>query len=136
MEVMDSRFFLVPALKNSATGDTIPQKNHYLCYDALGEPLNIQVRLEDQFDSTFVVILEPVYFCNPCVKELLDTGDIYPIVDSLAHLIVYHVDNTTPYSIRATALDQFGFWDLTLYENFFLIVPALKNEVLYPTLDE
>jgi hypothetical protein len=132
LEVRDSRFLLTPALKYPEAGDTIPEKNHYLCYDAVGEPLDIDVHLVDQFDSTFVVILQPEYFCNPCVKELLDSGIIYPIVDPLAHLIVYRIDNPHQYDIFATMLDQFGFWQMNLWDNFYLVVPALKNSVQIP----
>jgi hypothetical protein len=135
LQVRNSTHFLVPAVKNPAAGDTIPVKNHYLCYEAIGDTLHIIVRLRDQFDDTQVIILTPEYFCNPCVKEVLDTGDIYPIVDDLAHLIIYRVDNTISYQINASVLDQFGFWDLTLFENFYLIVPALKDDYFFPTSD-
>jgi hypothetical protein len=132
LQVTDSRFLLTPAVKFPEANDTIPEKNHYLCYEAIGHGLDIDVLLVDQFDSTYVVILVPEYFCNPCVKELLDSGTIYPIVDPLAHLIIYRIDNPNQYDIFINALDQFGYWEFRLNENLYLAVPALKNSVQFP----
>jgi hypothetical protein len=128
LQVMDSRYLLVPALKNQPAGMDLPIKNHYLCYEAIGDPLQITVTLVDQFDSTSVVILHPEYFCNPCLKEMIQSGEIYPVVDTLAHMIVYRVDNRIPYQIVALFQDQFGEYDLFLADNWYLCVPALKEE--------
>jgi hypothetical protein len=125
--VLNPRYLLLPALKNSASGDEIPQKNHYLCYEALGDTMNITVTLTDQFDSSFVFVLRPAYFCNPCEKEI-PGGIIYPVIDSLAHFTVYRIQNPNTYNIPVSVLDQFGFWlDIFLGENYYLCVPAQKH---------
>jgi len=125
--VGDARYLLNPAVKNDITVP-LPELNHYKCYEAWGDTiLNIQVQLVDQFDSTYVLILEPAYFCNPCEKETMD-GTVYPIVDDLAHLTVYRVLNPEPYNIQALVKDQFMEGFLTLGENLYLCLPSLKEE--------
>jgi hypothetical protein len=124
--VRDPRYLLLPALKYAASGDPIPVKNHYLCYEAQGDTMNITVMLTDQFDSSLVFVLEPAYFCNPCEKEV--DGVIYPVVDDMAHLTVYLIQNPNNYHIPVTVLDQFGFWmDVFIEENRYLCVPAQKH---------
>jgi hypothetical protein len=131
----DARYLLLPALKNDPVGQEIPELNHYLCYEAQGPTLDIQVRLHDQFDEVTVIVLEGKYFCNPCEKETPD-GVVHPVVDSLAHLTVYFVENSVPYNIQALVRDQFMEELLILHENFFLAVPALKTEVFGPDSSE
>lgn len=131
----DARYLVLPALKNEGVGLPIPELNHYLCYEAQGPTLGIQVRLTDQFDQTTVVILEGKYFCNPCEKETPD-GTNYPIVDPWAHLTVYFVENPQVYDIPVLMQDQFVIEEIILNENFFLAVPALKNEVFPPGSSE
>jgi hypothetical protein len=126
-EVRNPKYLLLPALKNAASGDSIPEKNHYLCYEALGDSINITVTLTDQFDSSVVFVLRPAYFCNPCEKEI-PGGIIYPVVDDLAHLTVYRIQNPNTYGIPVRVLDQFGFWfDIFLEDNYYLCVPAQKH---------
>ncbi|NIM65345.1 MAG: hypothetical protein GTO51_05070 [Candidatus Latescibacteria bacterium] len=125
----DAIYLLVPALKNPTPADTLPELNHYKCYFAQGETLNVQVRLVDQFDQTTVVVLEPAFFCNPCEKETPD-GVKHPIVDPLAHLTVYYVLNTVSYNMEAFVRDQFIEEWIVLYDNLYLCLPTLKNEVI------
>ena len=54
---------------------------------------------------------------------------MYPIVDPLAHLTVYFVENPGIHGYQAFVQDQFWEGVLILNENFFLAVPALKTEV-------
>ncbi|UCG50538.1 MAG: hypothetical protein JSW58_10035 [Candidatus Latescibacterota bacterium] len=122
----DARYLLLPALKNEPAGQPPPELNHYLCYEAQGPTLGIEVLLTDQFDQVTVIVLEGVYFCNPCEKETPD-GTVYPIVDPWAHLTVYLVENPVPYDIQALVRDQFMEEMLILNENLYLAVPALKE---------
>lgn len=124
----DARYLLLPALKNEPTGQEIPELNHYLCYEAQGPTLAIQVMLTDQFDQVDVIVLEGKYFCNPCEKED-PAGLVYPIVDPWAHLTVYLVENPVPYNIQVLGRDQFMEEFIVLQDNLFLAVPALKTEV-------
>jgi hypothetical protein len=131
----DARYLLLPALKNDPTGQEIPELNHYLCYEAQGPTIGIPVMLGDQFDNVDVIVLEGRYFCNPCEKET-PGGTRYPVVDTLAHLTVYFVENPVPYNIQALVRDQFMEEMLILHENFYLAVPALKTEVFEPGSSE
>jgi hypothetical protein len=125
----DAWYLVLPALKNEGVGQPLPELNHYLCYEAQGPTLGIQVRLTDQFDQTMVVVLEGKYFCNPCEKTTPD-GFVYPIVDPFAHLTVYFVENPQVYDIPVLMQDQFiDIEEIVLNENFYLAVPALKTEV-------
>jgi hypothetical protein len=131
----DARYLVVPALKNFASGDTIPELNHYKCYEAQGPTMSIGVTLVDQFDSTTVIVLEGKYFCNPCEKELID-GTRYPVVDTTAHLTCYFVENPQSYNIQVWVKDQFIEEPIVLRENFFLCLPAMKMEVIEPGSSE
>jgi len=132
----DAVYLLLPALKNDTTLTTpLPELNHYLCYEAQGPTMGIQVRLQDQFDLVTVFVVTGRYFCNPCQKETPD-GNVYPIVDPLAHLTVYFVDNPRPYQLPVLVRDQFMMEGIVLFDNLFLAVPALKNEVIQPGSSE
>lgn len=121
-------YLVLPALKNEGVGQPLPVLNHYLCYEAQGPVLQIPVVLADQFDVVDVVVLQGVYFCNPCEKVAPD-GMLYPIVDPWAHMTVYAVQNPIPYAFPVLVQDQFMVEELFLAENHLLAVPALKTEV-------
>ncbi|UCH85238.1 MAG: hypothetical protein JSW50_05990 [Candidatus Latescibacterota bacterium] len=131
--LFDPRFLVLPALKNEGVGQPLPELNHYLCYEAQGPPVQIEVFLEDQFDQVQVIVLEGKYFCNPCEKESPD-GTMYPVVDPWAHLTVYQVLNPIPYQLLALVQDQFmtEIEEVLLHDNRYLAVPALKTFV-FPT---
>jgi hypothetical protein len=131
----EARYLVLPALKNEGVGQPLPEFNHYLCYEAQGPTLGLEVLLVDQFDQTVVIVLEGKYFCNPCEKETPD-GIVYPIVDPEAHMTVYFVENPVPYDIPVLVQDQFMEGNLILHENFYLAVPALKNHVFEPGSSE
>jgi hypothetical protein len=130
--IKDGRYLLTPALKNDPAG-TLPMKDHYKCYEVIqGPSINIMVTLEDQFDSVMVTVVKARYFCNP-VQKTDPGGQVYPVIDTLNHLAVYEVQNTTPYSIPVFIQDQFFEGNITLHENLFLAVPAFKE---YPVAIE
>ncbi|MEJ2722245.1 MAG: hypothetical protein P8181_14085 [bacterium] len=131
----DARFLVLPALKFPRPGDQIPELNHYLCYEAFGDTIHIPVRLVDQFGTATVAVIQPRLFCNPCKKQTA-AGDVYPIVDPLAHLTVYQVDPPLSYQIQVFMRDQFIETPLMLYESRLLAVPAMKLEVLQPDMSE
>ena len=132
--VADALYLLAPALKNAPLPPPGPPiANHYLCYEASGPTLGFNVTLKDQVDSVSVSVLFGKFFCNPVEKTL--PGDItFPVVDSLAHLTCYLVQNPRPYDVPVIATDQFNpGWQLRLHDNLCLCVPALKEELPVPT---
>jgi len=125
--VGDGRYLVLPAMKNYPVPP--PPHNHYKCYEVVsGEPLHIPVLLRDQFRIYNMIVVEPVLFCNPCLKEV--GGITYPIEDYEAHLAVYRLDPPMTAGFTATAFDQFGDWHVTLHEPIWLCVPTLKLEVI------
>jgi hypothetical protein len=94
--------------------------------------LGIQVRLEDQFGLTTVIVLEGRLFCNP-VKKTTPDGTAYPILDPWAHMTCYRVQNPDPLFLPVFYRDQFFEAEILLRENFFLCLPALKRAVLEAT---
>ncbi len=128
-KLCDAVYLLNPALKNVATGEP-PIWNHYLCYFALqGPTVGRPVILIDQFGTCNVVVLQGKMFCNPVEKRHAD-GTSYPIVDHVAHLACYAVQNATPFTRAITAIDQFGNWQLQTNENDCMCVPAIKDHTL------
>lgn len=125
--VGDGRYLILPALKDEL--GPIPVWNHYKCYDAIGDPVHMQVDLMDQWGTYVSVAVDPVLFCNPCIKELAD-GTRYEIVTPEAHLAVYQLEPRIPADNFAIALDQFGEWDINAIEAIWLVVPSEKLTVV------
>ena len=72
--------------------------NHFKCYQAKGAPLNAAVTLEDQFETTDLLVVAPVLFCNPVEKTVTSTTGVSivtPIVDPEAHLTCYNLKLAT-----------------------------------------
>jgi hypothetical protein len=67
--------------------------DHFKCYKARGQALNVAATLEDQFQTTDVVVKEPVLFCNPVEKTVGE--EVTRIVDADAHLTCYNIDLAT-----------------------------------------
>lgn len=127
-------YLLNPALKNVLPPYTLPVHNHYLCYEVIGSlPIFKPVILIDQFGTCNVVVVQSKLFCNPVEKrEFKADGTVisYPIIDYIAHLNCYLVDNPIPNFHPVTAIDQFGTWQIDVYQNDCLCVPALKEHIL------
>jgi hypothetical protein len=125
-QVGNPRFLVLPARKFEM-GPPLPF-NHYLAYEAFGEPIMLPVNLLDQFDVVDVVVLEPLYFLNPVDK--VHEGATFPIVDPQAHLACYRIDPPLPYDIPIVAEDQFGQHDVVVLDHDCLCVPSWKNIVI------
>jgi hypothetical protein len=128
-KLFDPVYLLNPALKNVPGGQP-PLWNHYLCYEAQGPVVGRPVLLIDQFGTADVVVLHGRWFCNPVEKRHLDDGQVYPIIDYKAHLTCYLVDNPNPFGQPIIGIDQFGNWQMDVYQNECLCVPALKEHVV------
>ena len=122
-QVKDSRYLLLPALKN--TPGAPPVANHYKCYDAIGPEVNIPVTLVDQFGTYNMVATAPVIFCNPTTK-CIEGGQTEPIIEPVAHLACYVLEPVVSTSYTAVAYDQFGDWQVTLQEPCWLCLPTTK----------
>jgi len=82
------------SVEGEPTGLGLPvDLNHFKCYQAKGAPLNAAVTLEDQFETTDVLVVEPVLFCNPVEKTVGTT--IAEIEDPEAHLTCYNLKLAT-----------------------------------------
>jgi hypothetical protein len=126
-DVGDGRYLVLPALKDEP--GQVPLWNHYKCYDAVGPTVDVPVLLHDQWNGFGSVAVDPVLFCNPCIKELAN-GERYEIVTPESHLAVYRLDPTLLGDIPATAYDQFGIWQITAIEAIWLVVPSEKLTVV------
>jgi hypothetical protein len=131
----DAVYLLNPALKFYPPGPPPPPPpppvwNHYLCYEALGPTMPKLVLLRDQFGNCEVTVLQGKLFCNPVEKVDLADGSVSPIIDFAAHLTCYEVENPLQFNPTIVAIDQFGSWNLLLYNNDCLCVPALKEHIV------
>lgn len=125
--VGDPRYLVLPARKYEP--GPLLQNNHYLAYEAFGDPVNLPVHLVDQFSSIDVIAMEPVYFLNP-VEKVTPDGEVYPILDPEAHLACYRIEPPMPYDILVMAFDQFGDWEFIVVDHDCLCVPSWKREVV------
>jgi hypothetical protein len=129
VHVTRGRYLLTPALKfPDATQEPPRDRDHFKCYEALGEPLGITVRLETQFGFEDVILEEPELWCNPAEK-VLPTGEIFPILNERDHLICYRIEPQQPLGISISYLDQFSPGGGHLEMNRWLCVPSLKTGV-------
>ncbi len=127
--LFDAMYLVNPALKNVPVPPPLPPVwNHYLCYRAQGPTLGRPVIVIDQFGGTDVVVLYGKMFCNPVEKSA--DGNIYPIIDPVAHLACYQIQDATPFTRNVTAVDQFGYWQLQTFESDCFCVPALKEHTV------
>ena len=102
-------------------GERLPEVE-YKCYDlpqtsAINEP----VRLQDQFDTEDVTLQQPLYLCNPALKN--GEGDL-----KLPHLKCYKITPSTNVNRQVTLVDQFGTEEnVAVTTARFLCTGALKE---------
>ena len=128
----DGRYLVLPAWKDGIPPgmNEFPEWNHYKCYDVLlGPAVDIPVVLHDQWGGFGTVVVDPVLFCNPCIKEIIG-GLRFEIVDNFPHLAVYRLEPTFGVDIPAIAYDQFGVWQFAGIEAIWLVVPSDKHTVV------
>jgi hypothetical protein len=124
--VGDVRYLVLPALKDVAGPP--PIHNHYLAYQASGPAENIPLVLTDQWGTVTAVAAEPAMFLNP-VEKIAD-GQVYPIVDPVAHLACYWLQPPISAFHPAVAYDQFGIWQFEALDHCWLCVPSYKRLVV------
>ena len=122
LQIEDPRLLFVPSKKNAAPSDL--NLYHFKCYEANGDPVNVNVNLEDQFGvEPGVPVEEPKLFCNPVDKNGEGIGD------PTAHLTGYEIgdDHAEPIVIVS---NQFGAGQILQIEDpEILFVPSKKNAV-------
>lgn len=130
LHTYETNFMLVPALKFPDGVQTLPTANHYKCYRADGEPLALPATLETQFGLETVKIGGPEIFCNPAQKFIPSTGEVFPIVDDVNHLVCYRIDPPDPLDISVSYADQFSPGGGTLSNARWLCIPSKKTGVV------
>jgi len=141
---------LVDGAKPDIGGGSPRNLDHFKCYEVtVGQPLDEQVEIQDQFDRLFganhfedVLVLEPVLVCNPTKKAVFrgftspaltsSSGrlEVTPVRHPNAHLVCYRI--TPPESLGASVVfrNQFGpEQQLVALASEMLCVPSLKREV-------
>lgn len=124
--VQDVRYLVLPALKFEP--GPLPERNHYLAYQAFGPRVDLPVHLTDQFGAVDALVTEPMFFLNPVEK--VAEGVTYPILDPEAHLACYRLEPLLTYGLPVVAYDQFGAWQFSLGEHRCLCVPSFKRQVI------
>ena len=114
-------FAILTLLSSQATAQTI---DHFKCYEANGDPVNVNVNLEDQFGvEPGVPVEEPKLFCNPVDKNGEGIGD------PTAHLTGYEIGDDHAERIVIVS-NQFGAGQILQIEDpEILFVPSKKNAV-------
>jgi hypothetical protein len=127
LNVHDGVYLLNPALKNQ--GGSLPQKNHYKCYNCDGQPVNKQVLMTDQFGQWSAMVTFPRYFCNPVQKQVNPpVGPTYPILDPNQHYICYEFQPPDQTPRTAVMSDQFTTnHGLNLTPSQYICVPTYKT---------
>lgn len=127
LSVADARALAVPTGKAIFPNPAPPapiDMDHYKCYIASGNPVNVLVTLSDQFFGESVWATQPLAFCNPVTKihDSITTGILNPD----GHLVCYV---TTPSAFTGATVNisnQFGLFTLDLGRPDLLCVPSLK----------
>ena len=105
--------------------------DHFQCYEAEGDLVNLIVDLEDQFGPEPVVLVgEPKLFCNPVDKN----GE--GINDPEAHLTCYEIEAGGEVERVVVIANQFGEQTLEVDDSELLCVPSAKIDVIVPGDDD
>ena len=135
----------VPTQKFSVGGDDTgldaPEGlNHFKCYEAKGRTLNAPATLQDQFETTEVIVVNPLLFCNPVTKTVTRTGVpiVTPIEDPEAHLTCYSIDLAAQVGfttlLNIGTVNQFNHIEIepltVVTDERVLCVPSTKSSVL------
>lgn len=103
--------------------------DHFKCYLARGEPVNLNVALQDQFDRQQpekVKVLRPILFCNPVAK--LHDEVTARIEHPDDHLTCYIFTPSSTQQIPVQTINQFGREKFFATHSRFLCVPSKKGD--------
>lgn len=136
-QVLGPRYLLNPAFKSIPPQQPppptvpLPFKNHYLAYDAISDPFFKNVTLVDQFWS-YKGYVDFLRYLAPPVEKIFQ-GQIFQILDPIAHLAVYDFHQLPPMVPPPGPVfvrDEFGIWQLNLGQPIWLCVPSFKTGVV------
>ena len=107
-----------------------PVLDHFKAYVSDGQPLNVTVFLQDQFDAGPVsyTVDHPFWFANPVEKT--HNGVVTPITNFDTHLEMYFLPPNAaipPTTRYVNVNNQFGLQTLTVQDAALLGVPTQKN---------
>jgi hypothetical protein len=126
LHLSTAQWLLLPALKNEQ--GPLPVANHYKCYACEGNPVDLPIRMIDQFGTWDATVTIPRYFCTPVEKRL--PAAVFPIVDDLQHYVVYEFAPPGPGSAAVTILDQFfPVQGVGVFQSNLIMVPTMKTDV-------
>lgn len=98
--------------------------DHFKCYAVQGQPLQVPVFLEDQFQKTSTVVLQPFGLCNPTRKY--HKGKWTEVKNKDAHLVCYRVQSLE-FSKTVRTVNQFRREKVTTVAADMLCVPSRKK---------
>lgn len=99
--------------------------DHFKCYRVEGQPLNVTVGLQDQFQSSdAIVVMQPFALCNPTRKYHKDKWT--EVRNKDAHLVCYIVTPKQFSTTRKTS-NQFRREEITTTQADILCVPSRKK---------
>ena len=124
----DAKVLAVPTGKGLPPNPPPPPStdlDHYKCYTASGNAVNLPVLLKDQFLSEDTTVLRPVLFCNP-VKKTHGTV-VVGIQNPDVHLTCYVTSASHFTGTSINIRNQFvALNNLVLRQPDLLCVPSLK----------
>jgi hypothetical protein len=97
--------------------------DHFKCYDAAGDPLDISFDFADQFQGVGSLLVEPFLFCNPVDKN----GEGIQNPDD--HLACYLTPPGPALGLQVPILNQFlaAPTDIILEDQFAFCLPSAKR---------
>lgn len=113
----------------------LPERlDHFKCYLVQGAPVNVAVRLDDQWGRESARVGRPVLLCNPTEKVHgenpagADIETVTPITNPDAHLVCYRiaVPNLSP-NRAAHVRNQFDKDTIKVAQPVLLCVPSRKQ---------
>jgi len=129
--VSDARFLLVPSGKIPLPGTVpspSPDLDHYKCYAAGGNRVNLMPFLSDEFIAENTFVLWPVLFCNPVLK--IHGNVTTNIQNNRDHLTCYATTGTGFAGITnppgVGIRNQFGTFGVPVLKPDMFCVPSLK----------
>jgi len=116
------RELCVPTEKLLSPGPVVV--DHFKCYEAVGDPLDISVDFADQFQGVGVLLADPILFCNPVDKN----GE--GIQNPDAHLACFLTEPPgEPLGLQVPISNQFFPIpvDINLEDQFAFCLPSAKR---------
>ena len=102
--------------------------DHYVCYDAVGDPLGASATFVDQFYGFTHQITTPFLFCAPARKTVPpNPGPEAPILDPLSHLACYVIEPPGQPVGIVPIRNQFGGDEIDVQQRLAVCLPAQKE---------